>query len=1242
MAFLMEGCMASQIICGLVDMASSSLKQRLLPQNIKPELDQLNSNLPRIREFVSIIERDEQIKGKNEALDAWLWQFRDAVETAEDVLDELEYWKLEDQIARTTHDHVSDFVFPHKRKHIDYLNFTVKDDTLKRLREAVRRLDRVIAGTELFHQIAIALSSSETPNWKLNITRETGYLITENIIFGRNKEKNMLTEWLTKYESNATCLSTFTIIGIGGMGKTTLAQVVYDNKRVRDYFDMVVWVCVLDRFNVTDITRKILEAVSPVIPFAQNIDSLQAILEEKVLSKRVLLVLDDVWNDNSKTCWEKLLTPFKCAKHGSKILLTTRMNSVAEMIAEVVEGENANLELKGIEEDEFLLLFNKHAFFGVNPKDFKELMFIGRQISRKLDGCPLAAKVLGGQLNSNLTFDYWDEILNKDIFNIDITMIGIMPILRLSYYHLPACLQACFRYCSIFPQNYIFQKNELIYMWMSSGLILHGNEKPEDVGRRYIDCLVNKSFFDLKMSTCYVMHDLLRNLACSVSLEECLRIEGNDQLCIPKTVRHLYASIERENIHIIQEISHLKYLRTIFIELNGQDLEEDHTTLLSEALKGLNSLRLLSVISDFSCKLPDAIGNLVHLRYVSMWLRIYGLELDWFPDSVYRLYHLRVLKFDVKSKRTNKEIGISGMSNLINMRYLVIPNDLRLKIPRIGKLTSLQGSFVFYVGEERGYTIVELAGLMEIKDLVIKNLENVNIPKEAKKVNLSGKTDLNTLSLRWSEDPTRDPHLDENLIDNLQPNFKLDELKIKGYNGIASPCWMIDLSPYNFTSIKLINCYRWKNLPSIGQLPFLKYLELRYMNSVKRIDNMLYGNDNRCAFPSLTRFDIHGMEELEDWIGIESGILFPKLDVLVIGECPNLRALPSLPYSLTELYLTYVGLTTVPTFHQCHSPSASSLGIQDASGSFHQKQTLHLQILNIKNCKNLTDIPSDWFAKLPLLKFVAIGNCPRLVSCGMSDELSLMMEDLRIGPSGELEVSLLNSISFLTSLKRLILQDCVNITSLPSAEVCARLPAMRLIDIKNCDNLQSLGGIESLFSLRDLIISGCKKLIEISFSINQAAFKISPSHIENLMLDHQSLLNLEQLKNLTYVKKLVLGCSFTPLPDQWFLQNRNTLENIDIHDASSLQFISSSFQSLEFLKRLMIFNAPLIVSLPDLPITLEEVHICGCHVALIEEYRNGMDFVWNISKKVIRILVTSCVHQPPYDAVLEFEFGTEW
>ncbi|XP_078167973.1 putative disease resistance protein RGA3 isoform X1 [Carex rostrata] len=1156
----------SAIISKLVDTASSYMGEHMLPADTKSELRRVKAALPKITAVMGVGEV-LKLKHPNSGVNAWLEQFKEAFFAAEDVLDELKYRDLEDMVkARDQVSGSSSSIIGNSMKR-KFTGSTISEDTLKRLREAVQMLDLAIADIGHFFQFATALDvhghANPNDNSFYNSSRETTSFLTKNKVFGRQTEKAMIIEWLKKPASHGNIFA-FCIVGVGGLGKTTLAQLIFDEISKENHFDKTIWVCVSTSFSIEDITRKILEDLGEITHNNESLGGLQKRLIKKIISKKFFLILDDVWNDDKLCDWEKLIVPLEYAQQGSKILLTTRMKSVADMFARVLNVERENLLLEGLKEQELLELLNKYAFSGYNLDNHKDLQKIGNDIVKKLRGSPLAAKVIGSLLNSSMDFRYWKRILNHDsLINLEQAK-DVADVLKLSYYYLPAHLQECFRFCCIFPQDYQFKKDELIKMWMASGFIrqeLHGEERPEDIGEEYFNHLCRKSFFEQWFGH-YVMHDLMHDLAQNVSKGECCRVEPNGQPdVIPCSEQHV--SVHESKI---ERIFNLKNLRTLVITYEYCE-KRDRFVPPNGLLK--ETLRLLVIQGKgCACELPEEIGSLMHLRFLkvahySLWQPFRYL----LPNSINKLYHLQVLEMPVALFPNYEGVETTGITNLVSLRYIELPNTLKKTIHRVHKLTSLQ-ELDFFVGQESGHHIDELHMLNNLRSLSIHNLENVGNPVEATNANLSKKESLISLSLNWTKGSNSDDL--EQVIDNLQPNGNLKELTINYYTGYRSPNWMRGSSHQLLSSLELEGCTLWEELPFLGQMPYLKKLFLKEMDEVKEVD---YSCDSTgdCTFPSLK------------W--------------LYFRNMPNLAKIPAIPFSLFSFHVDNVGLNSLPNMHHGSSITApapsfmkSSLKEVDitkcpkliALNGFMLQQNLDLEALEeltIEDCLNLVQLPTGAFGNFVSLKHLVIMGIPNMVIVdNQSISLLAKLESLEMGNCGELDVPLLESASQLSTLAILHIKNSANITCIPSSE-------------------------NAFASLSALIIHGCDKLIEISsmqqthivnLANNMVSLKIS-----HLNIDQLCLLLIGPLRCLRFVSELrVDKCSgMEALPEQWLLQNSSTLKSLTIEDASSLRSLPCRMEMLTALRKIHIHKCRCNGDISDLPAFVKDKCINSCLLA---------------------------------------------
>ncbi|XP_020673619.1 putative disease resistance protein RGA4 [Dendrobium catenatum] len=1047
---------------------------------MKKELQRLRENHPKIQAVV-FAANQAQMSDQNLALNKWIWQLRDAIDEAYDVLDEFECMKHKEQLPKNTEETKKrklSFLFESPREILKIGERVLKrDPNMKRLEEAVQKLDKVSADVAIFlHLLHSAKQEQKEQEVDFYKTRETGYL-PKNDLIGQRKEKELVVQWLRKpsNEHRGTDLyrniSLLSIVGHGGMGKTTLLQHVYKDEITKE-FDLKMWVCVSNNFDAKKVIADMLECLKKERPRWETLVALQGRLEEEVMSKKLLLVLDDIWDEEEerdRSKWENVLAPLASRAFGSKILITTRTDSVALMFANLIKKKKEIVKLEGLEEDECLQLLNSHAFAGVeNPNDHENLRVIARDIVKKLSRSPLAAKVIGGVLNSlDLDERRWRTVLESNLLG----QASVDSILRLSYIVLPNPLKSCFAFCGMFAQDHKFDKDDLIRMWIALGFIqpsLDQEETMEDIGGRYFDVLVKKSFFDkfdkgYKNYSYYKMHDLLHNLAQSVFKQECLRVEDSTKLPskIPETLRHL--SVKTTNLDILKKIEKFKHLHSLF--LFYEDSNQDLCSALIKIFKASRCLRLLYIDTHELKMIPEEIRYLKHLRY----LEIRRVDVTRLPRSLSNLYHLQYIIYEGWVKSTRPEIDDVlpiDIKSFSNLRFVKLSGYFISSICGIGKLNSLDEMEMFDLRNEMGCRIDELKFLNKLRKLGINCLENLKDAEEALNAQLCEKRRLTDLTLCWSDTDSKNIDLNQNVLDNLQPPKCLRNLNIKRYMGARSAIWMSNVNLLSnikkIEEIELSDCMEWETLPPFGQLPFLKSLRLSNMPKVKWLESKFNENDKYRAFPLLEVLYISGLEALEDWLeaGItaEDGCLFPCLIELNLYHCPKLKELPSLPSKLMRLEIYNIGWTTL-NFCSNSNP-------------------IPLESLSIFRCPNITSLPlADEVSRLAGLRFLIIKNCPNLVSLGRHREVEatnnchLMLRNLWISDPSVLLMEPLRSIA---SLKRLFITDNDELVSFPNEaeqwllKVGSSLYELQFGGLKSLQSLPS--SLESLSSLHELCI----------------------------------------------------------------------------------------------------------------------------------------------------------------------------
>ncbi|KAL0920623.1 hypothetical protein M5K25_009771 [Dendrobium thyrsiflorum] len=1047
-------------------------------QRREEELVKLQEILPQIQAVVHFASSREQITDQYPALNKWYWQLRDAIDDADDVLDKLKYMELEKQSTKNKKlRRVRSIMKSMKKRFFKIGKRIFKiDPNLKRLEKAVQKLYRVsTTGVNIF--LSLVEHAKQEQQLELHGARETGSL-PRNDLIGRGKEKELVMEWLRNpsNEPQETDLyrniSLLSIVGHGGMGKTTLLQHVYEEDEITKEFDLKMWVCVSNNFDVKKVIADLLESLKKERPRLETLEALQDSLRTEIMSKKFLVVLDDIWEEDEekdKSKWGNVLAPLASGGFGSKILVTTRTDSVALMFDKVLKKKREKVKLEGLEEDECLQLLNSHAFAGVEnpPDDHKKLRAIAGEIVKKLLGSPLAAKVIGGVLSFNLNERYWMTVLESNLLGEN----SVDSILRLSYIVLSNPLKSCFAFCcGMFAQDHKYDKDDLIRMWIALGFIQPSQGMTmEDIGERYFDVLVKKTLLE-RAGDDYKMHDLIHESASKFFALEYGELLDDEEssLKISETIRHL--SIETTNPNIIKKIGQFKCLHSLFLfhYASNQDL----CNALIKIFKASRSLRLLYIWNQNGLEIiPEEIGNLIHLRY----LKIEGYNLTMLPRSLSNLYHLQYIIYDssiVLSKPQGDDFLPSDINNLSNLHYVKLPRNYILSICGIGKLKSLQELNIFNVRDVSGYRIGELENMNDLCKLGINCLENVKDAEEAHNAQLCNKRRLRDLTLCWSKTYSRNVNLYENMLDHLQPPNCLMNLSMKSYIGARSPIWMNNTDPIsNLEKIELSNCRNWEALPPFGQLPFLKSLTLDNMPKVKWLESKFTGNDKLRAFPLLEVLHITELKALEDWfeagVAAEDGCLFPCLIHLKIWFCLKLKELPSLPSKLKKLEIHGIGWKTL-NFCSNSNP-------------------IPLETLEVSHCRNITSLPlADEIARLAALRSLTIKKCPKLRSLGnypevgTSNNCHLMLSCLCISDPLVLLMEPLRSIA---SLKKMTIELNDELISFPKEaeqwflKVSSSLSELNFSFIKSLQSLPS--SLESLSSLHTLCIIDVPMLREL-------------------------------------------------------------------------------------------------------------------------------------------------------------------
>ncbi|PHT52020.1 hypothetical protein CQW23_06482 [Capsicum baccatum] len=708
-------------------------------------------------------------------------------------------------------------------------------------------------------------------------------LNVENSMVGRDDQRKQLVEDLTRSYSGEPKF--IPIVGMGGIGKTTLANEVYNDACIRSHFDVCAWATVSQQHNVKEILLSLLRSTKGDTFDMNDEAELANILQKSLKGKRYLIVLDDMWKSEA---WDAVRLCFPSENKGSGILLTTRNTEVARDVG----TENLSLQMDLMGPDESWNLFKSIAFTNeALPSKFET---IGKEIAEKCHGLPLTIAVIAGLLKSKREIEDWENVA-KDVksFVTNDPDKQCSRVLGLSYDHLTSDLKACLLHFGIFREDSEIPVKNLMRSWMAEGFLQLENDlegEAEKCLQELVDrCLVlvcKKSLDGTRIRSCKV-HDLIYDL--------CVR------------------EIQKENIFIMNDIvlgvsdSECRYLSMQkmqpFKRVTGDEIDYCRYGLYraGDEIDYCRYGLYRALLTPAHRQLRDHDNN-------DIWKRTRSIFSFLLKDSYFilksELIHFKLLKV-LELRHIEIDNFPLQILNLIWLRYLSLQCDENLDIPQeICRLWNLQTFIV--QGSHMGVSVItitfpeEIWGLMQLRHLKAKRVYLPNPPSvSADKGSRMGFPNIQTISYLYPRCCTNEVILG---IQNVK------ELGICGYE-IDSSAFLNNLVhlqqletlsfilcfnrlpasakafPATLKKLKLrLTSLRWSYLDIVAELPNLEVLKL--MTSACDGEEW---HPNVRGFARLKLLLIEN-NNLKYWKATNDN--FPVLERLMIRSCQKLKEIP--------------------------------------------------------------------------------------------------------------------------------------------------------------------------------------------------------------------------------------------------------------------------------------------------------------------------------------------------------------
>ncbi|CAD5168346.1 unnamed protein product [Musa acuminata subsp. malaccensis] len=872
----------------------------------KKEINKFQSRLATIQLYLKDAEKKRH---EDATVKSWVMRMKDVMYDADDVIDlcMFEGGKLLE--ARTSASSLG-VCLPFHLLSSCFTCIRYRHQVSSRIKELNDRFRQIAEDSSIVATLVKSDqgSSSQSQDNMLR-SRETHSLEVKSDIVGTQIEdatQNIINKIMQNDKSKC---QIFGIVGMGGIGKTTLARKIFNDERIKNKFPKRIWLYVSKNYAEIDLLNKIIRSAGGNVIGGESTEQLVEQLVSLV-SQDFFVVLDDVWGTD---VWEKLLRdPMMSGVASSRIVVTSRYEDVVKRI-----GSRHIHHVDRMDTESGWALLCKIVFREEEDPEIGRLKEIGKKIVEKCDGLPLAIKAVGGVLRSKETSQAeWKKVVESDWWHMKQMEEEVPRALYLSYEDLPYHLKPCFLYCALYPSD---NSRLLALLWVAEGFIAEQGERLiEDIA---LDCyreLIQRNLLQPDPYSVdqdiFVMHDLLRSLGKSL-------VEG-ESICMidDKTskmnssmmkIRRLSMSTTREILTLPGEVmKQSDRLRTLILFDSHQT-----KTVEDDVLKRLRHLRVLDLAYTSIETIPDTIGKLIHLRYLCLaYTKIHEI-----PKTVGRLANLQMLMVEGCQQL---HVLPKAIIRLHNLRCLALTGSPLTHIPKgIGRLKNLNSIMGFVVGydesrskpDEEWCDLEELKSLSKMRHLSIYRLQRATINGVSVLTSMSMLREL-TLGWTMSVDPCSSEdqiQRAEKIFDQLSPPSSLQKLWIKGFPGRRFPSWMMskttptgDSLP-NLKFLSIWDLPSWVELPPVSRFPQLKWFDVNRAKAIKTIGPEFLGLGDAGGEPTCRKLEHTKFEDMpnwEEWVekkvdGDDGGRALrlrplSNLKSCRLQNCPKLRALP--------------------------------------------------------------------------------------------------------------------------------------------------------------------------------------------------------------------------------------------------------------------------------------------------------------------------------------------------------------